>query len=794
MAPTEAPANGTANLADEPLTARMGKMYMIPSDEIVCTTTAQDKHLRAFEEGCAEWASYQTVPFNEEDMAGFEDFTMALLRGPDFKSEQDYETRLRITMKEFRGKPMSKPQIVRAYYRLLEAGRIEKSPSFERVNTKKAVRSNSGVVVITIVTAPGRFSCPHDCFYCPDEPGQPRSYLSTEPAVARANQNDFDPVKQFYDRAGTLAKQGHTVDKVEIIVLGGTWSGYPQDYQEEFCRDVFYAANSFDEARSKLGARQEEAAFVRPRRPLLEEQALNETAVVKVIGLTLETRPDFITPDEVQRLRRYGCTRVQIGVQHTDDDVLKYINRGHNREAAVKACRMLKLTGFKVDIHLMPDLPSSTPEKDWIMFEDVLFGDELQADHWKVYPCEVTPFTKIEQWYEGGKYMPYTEVDPMILTSLLAKVKAEVHPWIRLNRVIRDIPECSIVAGNSNTNLRQLIYSELKSMGKSCRCIRCREVRDWPETAEGLRLRIRTYRSSGGTEYFISIEGGDRGLGGGATQRALGGGKKLTKAERKAEKAVAHDPADQEYAQEMARVATANGVSREERKRIVQEALEEAKQRRLAAKAEADLQKPMVEFDEDNATLYGLLRLRFNDDPSAPGVVFPELTGCALIRELHVYGALVAARPGETDRPQTSAADRSGGDDRPQHIGIGKTLMGTAELIAAAHGYERISVIAGVGVRNYYRRLGYVLNGAGQFLIKDIKEMQAGPETEQFRDPQTYQTSFIEAAERVQATQIRPQRKKKRFSPEVLALTTLGFAAVCVIALSLRRRWRHSAV
>ncbi|CAE6971529.1 unnamed protein product [Symbiodinium natans] len=680
---------------DEYLTARLGKMYMVPSKEVVATSEAADKHLRAFEQGCEEWMSYHAQPHTEEDLEGFEQFVVALLSGPEFKSEKEYESRIQAVRRQFKT-TLSKPQIVRAYYRLRDAERIERSPSFERITTKKAVRSNSGVVVITIVTAPGRFSCPNDCYYCPDEPGQPRSYLSTEPAVARANQNEFDPVRQFYDRAGTLAKQGHTVDKVEIIVLGGTWSHYPRDYQEEFCRDLFYAANTFDERLSKLGQKGEGAAQTRERRPLLEEQKLNEKAVTKIIGLTLETRPDHITPAEVRRLRRYGCTRVQIGVQHTDDAVLAYVNRGHDRAAAVRATRLLKTCGFKVDLHLMPDLPSSDTEKDWAMFQDVLHGEDLQADHWKIYPCEVTPFTRIETWYKEGKYIPYTEKDPRLLTELLARVKAEVHPWIRLNRVIRDIPEVSIVAGNSLTNLRQAIFEVLKSRGQCCRCIRCREVRDWPETTDGLRLRVREYRSSSGTEFFISIEGGHRGFGGGATQRALAGGQKATKREKKERKSALRDASAQAEMKAAAKAASAAGGTREERKKAAAAALAAAAAQKTSAPVEVE-----QEADEENATLYGLLRLRFNDDPRAPSPVFPELSGCALIRELHVYGALVAAGREESSR--------SLADDRPQHIGIGKTLMGTAELIAAAHGFQKISVIAGVGVRNYYRKLGYCL-------------------------------------------------------------------------------------
>lgn len=754
------------------LTARLGKKYMVPSNEVITTSAAGEKHMRAFEQGCEEWLSYHSQPIAEEEMEGFDDFVLALLSGPDFKTEKEYESRIQAVRREFKT-TLSKPQIVRAYYRLRDAGRIQKHASFESHTTKKAVRSNSGVVVITVVTAPGRFSCPNDCYYCPDEPGQPRSYLSTEPAVARANQNDFDPVKQFYDRAGTLAKQGHTVDKIEIIVLGGTWSHYPRDYQEEFCRDLFYAANTFDESKSKLGERGEAAASTRKRLSILEEQRCNEKSETKIIGLTLETRPDHISPAELRRLRIYGCTRVQIGVQHTDDEVLRYINRGHDRAAAVKATRLLKTCGFKVDIHLMPDLPSSDPEKDWDMFSDVLFGEDIQADHWKIYPCEVTPFTKIEEWHKQGQYIPYTQKDPQLLLDLLAKVKAAVHPWIRLNRVIRDIPEVSIVAGNQNTNLRQSIFELLKQRGQSCRCIRCREVRDWPETAEGLRLRIRSYRSSGGMEYFISIEGSNRGLGGGATQRALGGGQKATKKERKDKKKVLRDPAAQAEMKTAAQAAAAAGGSREERKAAAALALEAE---RSAAAAACEPQLATAE-DAENATLYGLLRLRFNDDGNAPGAIFPELAGCALIRELHVYGAVVAA--GRND------AQKGKGDERPQHIGIGRTLMGTAELIAAAHGWKQISVIAGVGVRNYYRRLGYQLRGNGQYLIKDLP---ACSERDMGRSPESFEASFLDAASRLENT------VSRRWHLQLLALATVSIAASAVVGIAVGRRWRQRSV
>lgn len=736
----DGPVCGLVVTQSEALTAELGKRHMIGSHDIATTSAAQDKHLRAFEKGCEEWNQHKQVMQTAEEVEKMEAFVIALLDGREFETEAHFSKANREIRKEFKMQP-SKPEIVKAYSRLRDGGVIERNMSFERLSTKKNVRSNSGVVVITVVTAPGNFSCPHDCHYCPNEPGQPRSYLSTEPAVARANQNDFCPVRQFYDRADTLAKQGHTVDKVEIIVLGGTWSGYPKDYQEEFCRDLFYAANTFDEDVSRLstGGGAHGGDSSRERLSLLEEQQLNEKSRVKIIGLTLETRPDFINRSEVRRLRRFGCTRVQIGVQHTDDEILKGINRGHERKHAVQAVRLLKENCFKVDIHLMPDLPGSDPDKDWAMFEDVLFGDELQADHWKIYPCEVTPFTKIERWFQEGTYKPYTETDPLLLTDLLVKVKAEVHPWIRLNRVIRDIPEVSIIAGNSNTNLRQAIFQKLQMLGKSCRCIRCREVRDWPETAEQLRVRIREYRSSGGTEYFITVEGGPRGLGGGATQRALAGGKKLTKKQKKKK---AYD--------------RKNGI------------------------AEEDV--PEEDLDIDNAALYGLLRLRFNDNPEAPKATFPELNKCALIRELHVYGVLVAARPGETATVSVE------GEDRPQHGGIGRTLMNTAERLAAAHGFDRIAVISGVGVRNYYRKLGYVLQGEGQYLVKDIKPCTIRG------TPQSLEVPFLEAAALCGAKPMSWHRlmwrRLRRTAAAQPQLAVVGAAAMVMGLLAVGARWR----
>lgn len=374
-------------------------------------------------------------------------------------------------------------------------------PVLERYLVFKAPRSQSGVLVVTVFTSAypdgQRFSCQWNCYYCPNEPGQPRSYLLNEPGVRRANRLEFDPYRQFEERVRSLVAIGHPADKVELLVLGGTWESYPVAYRDRFIRDLFYAANTMFDPPST------------PRRPpldLLQEQLLNESAHCKIIGVTLETRPDTVNPAMLVELRRYGCTRVQLGVQHTDDGILTYVNRQSTREDTRNAIKLLKDSCFKVDIHLMPDLPGATPALDRVMFDDVLSDPYLQADQWKVYPCQTTPFTVIEQWYKEGKYVPYG-LDNLIEVLLYAK--ARVHPWIRINRVIRDIPVDYVLAGVEVANLRQLLALKLRERGERCRCIRCREVKgdkDVAHKAKAAVLRERRYAASEGTEVFLSFE------------------------------------------------------------------------------------------------------------------------------------------------------------------------------------------------------------------------------------------------------------------------------------------------
>lgn len=534
-------------------------------------------------------------------------------------------------------------------YRLLcYNGEFVYNSKYEYLLQTKRHRGQSGVMVIAVFTAPfpsftkkngekvkQEFSCEYDCFFCPAEPNQPRSYLLKEPGVLRANDNGFDVVEQFYDRAQAYVNMGHHVDKIELLVLGGTWSSYPEEYQDEFIRDIYFAANTFYDPNRGTSE-------IRSRLTLEREQKINETAQSRIIGLTLETRPDKITPREIKRFRRFGVTRVQMGVQHLDDRVLYRINRRCKTKHAIDAIKLLKDQGIKVDIHIMPDLP--TPLKEGVsnrketfdpedidetinmyeldleMFKRIVSDPDLQVDQWKIYPCEVVPWTRIEQDYKTGSYKPYGDqakkTDWTLLCDLLMEISPLIPKWIRVNRLIRDIPNEYIMGGNQDINLRTLIEKKLIENGTPCNCIRCREIKGQKIDPSVAIMNVETFESSGGTEYFITFDAPEK---------------------------------------------NENGVY----------------------------------------PLFGFLRLRFSPNSGKDrygNIVFPELIDTAMIREVHVYGQVVKGNDSNV------LAD---GNNAPQHAGFGTRMVNKAIAIAKENGYKRISVISGVGVKNFYRRFGF---------------------------------------------------------------------------------------
>lgn len=340
--------------------------------------------------------------------------------------------------------------------------------------------------------------------------GQPRSYINTEPAVGRANRKKFDPILQIYDRSDALISCGHEVDKIEILILGGTWDHYRYGYQREFIRDTYYGINTLNHR----GV---------PKATLEEEIEINQTSKKRLIGLTIETRPDCINLKQIKRLREFNVTRVQIGVQHIDDNILLEIQRGCFTKDTIKANHLWKQNGGKIDWHLMPGLPGSSLEIDINMFKEifgvislnqisknhykyVLKRPELQTDQLKIYPCSITDWTLIKEWYDNGTYKPYIENEEELIKVIIF-VKENVFPWIRINRIIRDIPTINIIGGSKNPNLHQQINDTNKIESQD---IRSREVKGNVEGVENAELFIREYNSVKARELFISFESPDQ--------------------------------------------------------------------------------------------------------------------------------------------------------------------------------------------------------------------------------------------------------------------------------------------
>jgi elongator complex protein 3 len=480
----------------------------------------------------------------------------------------------------------SKANLVAGYRHLIEEGDLDPDPVVMERIRMKPMRTASGVAPVTVLTAPA--GCPARCIFCPDDWRMPKSYIYDEPGAMRAERDGFDPFRQTYGRIQSFENIGHDASKVELLILGGTWSAYSRDYREWFVRRCYDAMNAVGDP-SYTDAPSLEAA-----------QQHNITAAHRNVGLVIETRPDWVTPEEIRHLRRLGVTKVQIGVQSLDDNILALNNRGHGVEAVRQALGLLRTAGFKLHLHWMPNLHGATPQSDRADFARFFSDPAIRPDELKIYPCSLIADTELYSLWEKGEYHPYSEAE---LVDLLADIKPTIPAYTRVTRLFRDIP------------------------AQHCGCIRCREVRRQTVREEELRLLDSVYETDLTIEHFLHFvvaENGDIGY------QILGS-----------------DAHDAQY-------------------------------------PISNTQYPLAAF----------LRLSLPKTTDAGSRAFlDEIRGNAMIREVHVYGPALAL-----------------GKDEPgaaQHVGLGSRLLAEARRISQAAGFERISVIAATGTRDYYANRGF---------------------------------------------------------------------------------------
>lgn len=479
---------------------------------------------------------------------------------------------------------------------------VKKSLKLELLLKKRPVRSLSGIVNVSVLTKP--YACPGKCLYCPTQANMPKSYLAGEPAAQRAQDLSFDPYKQTWQRLEVLEREGHNASKIDLRVIGGTWSYYPKKYRDWFVSQCFKACNDF-----KLDKKQTPGS----NPSLVKEQKKNELAKYRIIGISIETRPDYITQKEIIHLRDLGVTKVELGVQSIFDSVLNLNLREHKTEQTIKATQLLKDAGLKVSYQIMPNLYGSSLKKDLEMFGQLFSNPDYCPDYLKIYPLAVVKEAPLYKLYKEKKFKTYSTKQ---MRDLLIKIKTSLPYYVRVERVIRDIPSTYIQnPGAKVSNLRQLILEQMHKDGQKCNCIRCREIKERFDAKEKLYLFREDYNASNGKEIFLTFE------------------------------------------------------------------------------------------DKGRKHLHSLLRLRIPSQILEHKKHFlPVLQDSAIIREVHTYGSQV---------PVGQKAKAT------QHKGLGKKLIKEAEkIVKKEFKLKNIAVISGIGVRDYYKKLGY--REKETYLVKTI--------------------------------------------------------------------------
>lgn len=413
-----------------------------------------------------------------------------------------------------RGGYLGKHALVAVYKQMVEQGEMQADPRFLEKIRLKPVRTLSGVTTVTALTKP--YACPGKCIFCPTDVRMPKSYLPDEPGAMRGLEHKFDPYDQVRSRLEALEAVGHPTDKIELLILGGTWSSYRRDYQEWFVTRCFDALNihegheeheeeregennfSVDSARPGAAVRAGVNSVVNPGE-LAEAHTRNENASHRNVGLVIETRPDEVTLDEIRWLRYLGVTKVQMGAQSFDDHILDVNKRGHTVEQTQQAVSLLRAAGFKIVLHWMPNLLGATPDSDRADF--VRLWDGFCPDEIKIYPNQLLANAELYEYWQRGEFHPYTTQE---LLELIADIKPSIPRYCRVNRVIRDIPSPNVVEGNRRTSLRQDVQREMQTRGTNCECVRCREVRGAPISPDSVRLDDLVYEAEDAEEHFIS--------------------------------------------------------------------------------------------------------------------------------------------------------------------------------------------------------------------------------------------------------------------------------------------------
>jgi len=518
-------------------------------------------------------------------------------------------------------------KLLKAYHELLKMKRVKKSEKIENLLMTRPIRSLSGIVNVSVLTKP--YPCPGKCIYCPLEKGMPKSYLSGEPAAERAKRLKFNPYLQVEKRIEMLENEGHPTDKIDLRIIGGTWSHYPEKYQEWFVKECFKSCNEFNRTKkSKIknpykaepsGFRQKSKLQIKIQK-LEKIQKRNEKAKSRITGISVETRPDFINERGVKFMRELGITRVELGVQSVFDDVLKLNLRGHGVREIILATKILKDAGFKICYQVMPNLLGSDLERDEKMFKGLFSNSNFSPDYLKIYPCALLKETPLYKWYLKGKYKPYSKEE---LIDLTKKIKLKIPYYVRIQRITRDIPSQYIIEGGAKiSNLRQIVQEKMKNENLKCKCIRCREIREKYDPKEKVYLFRKDYKASEGKEIFLSFE------------------------------------------------------------------------------------------NKNRTKLFSFLRLRIplkgHNRVTTVTKVCPillVLKNAALIREIQTFGEVVPPHQIWWGAPQ--------------HRGFGKKLIKEAEkIVKKEFGLRKIAVISGVGVRDYFKKLGYRLKTT--YMTKEI--------------------------------------------------------------------------